>query len=82
MCKLNDELKDEEIKQAIFDMTPWKSLRPNEYPAGLFQKSWIVVGENVCNFIQNMWDNPCKIEEINQTELCLIPEDVIPEQVS
>lgn len=32
--KLNEEFKDEEIKQAIFDIAPCKSTRLDGYPAG------------------------------------------------
>ncbi|KAI5421904.1 hypothetical protein KIW84_045379 [Lathyrus oleraceus] len=82
MCKLNEELKDEEIKQAIFDMTAWNSPESNGYSASFFQQSWNVVGNNVCSLIQYLWDNPSKINEINQTEICLIPKINSSEQVS
>lgn len=72
---------NEEIKQVIFDMTPWKSLEPDGYHVGFFQQSWNVVGNNVCSFVQDLWDNPCKIQEINQTDICFIPKVKSPDKV-
>ncbi|WJX47132.1 hypothetical protein P8452_33857 [Trifolium repens] len=72
--KLNAPLVDDEIKQAVFQMHPWKAPGPDGFPAGFYQKSWDIVGSSVCNFVKNVWLNPSTIAEVNQTDICLIPK--------
>lgn len=43
-----------EIKAAVFGMNPWKAPGPDGYPAGFYQKSWDVVGQDVCDFIHRL----------------------------
>lgn len=41
---------------------------------GFYQKSWELVGDNVCDFVIKMWDNPYEITKVNKTDICLIPK--------
>jgi hypothetical protein len=79
--KLNAPLADEEIKQAVFQIHPWKAPGPDGFPAGFYQKSWDIVGNSVCNFAKNIWHNPSSIADVNQTDICLIPKVNQPEYV-
>lgn len=51
---INEGLKDDEIKQAMFDMAPWKSTDLNGFPIGLYQKNWNLVEAKVCTYIKEL----------------------------
>jgi hypothetical protein len=67
--KLKEAVYDEEVKRAGF-------------PAGFFQKSWEIVGKNLCDFVRDVWRNPSHIASVNQTDICLIPKVPHPEFVN
>lgn len=60
-------VNSEEIKHAMFDMSPWKALDPDDFLAGFYQKSWSYVGVNICKHITELWNNPCRIQEVKST---------------
>jgi hypothetical protein len=62
-------------------MQPWKAPGPDGFPAGFYQKSWDIVGNTVCNFVAQVWKDPSRIAEVNQTDICLIPKVPHPEYV-
>ncbi|KAK2390438.1 hypothetical protein QL285_063981 [Trifolium repens] len=72
--KLNAPIANDEGRKAIFNMNPWKAPGPDGFPAGFYQKSWSIVGNHVCDFVREVWSNPGKILEVNQTDICLIPK--------
>ncbi|GAU31911.1 hypothetical protein TSUD_270960 [Trifolium subterraneum] len=74
-------ISKEEVKRALFNMHPWKAPGPDGFPAGFYQKSWEVVGETVCEFVNKVWEKPSEIAEVNQTDICLIPKITHPEYV-
>ncbi|CAI8594330.1 unnamed protein product [Vicia faba] len=80
MAKLNSPIDNGEVKKALFNMAPWKAPDPDSFPAGFFQKSWSMMSDNMCNFIQKLWNNPASIKEVNQTELIFIPKVNLPTQ--
>jgi hypothetical protein len=45
--QLSLSLGDEEINKTVLNMTPWKAPGPDGYPAGVYQKSWHVVGKSI-----------------------------------
>lgn len=55
-------------------MSSWKSQEPDGYLVVLYQKSWSVIGGNVCSYMKNLWNNPREIVEVNHIDLCLIPK--------
>jgi ribonuclease HI len=71
----------EEVKRAVFNMHPWKAPGPDGFPAGFYQKTWDIVGENVYTFVDTIWKDPSSIGEVNQTDICLIPKISHPEYV-
>lgn len=74
-------LKDEEIKQALFDMAAWKSLGPNTFPAGFYQDTWHLNGDNVDKYIQSLLNKETTLKDINNTDICLIPKMECPQVV-
>lgn len=79
---LNRQITDEEVKHDIFLMKPWKEPRPDGFPVGFYQKSWSVVGKNVCDFVKTVWHNSASIGEVNKTDICLIPKVNQPHMVA
>jgi hypothetical protein len=51
---LGGEITNDEIKGALFDMSPWKSPGPDGFPSGFYQHSWDMVGSSVCDFVKEV----------------------------
>ncbi|PNX94494.1 ribonuclease H, partial [Trifolium pratense] len=79
--EISGEIDDEEIKRAVFSMSPWKAPGPDGFPAGFYQKSWNIVGNSVCDFVKHIWYNPLLLREVNCTDICLIPKVDQPEHI-
>ncbi|XP_045810455.1 uncharacterized protein LOC123904892 [Trifolium pratense] len=87
--QLNDEdlqmirgdITNEEVKRAVFNMSPWKAPGPDGFPAGFYQKSWKIVGQSVCDFVKQVWSNPLCVRDVNYTDICLIPKVDQPESI-
>jgi hypothetical protein len=79
--KLKNTCTEDEVRRAVFSMQPWKAPGPDGFPAGFYQKSWDIVGNTVCNFVAQVWKDPSRIAEVNQTDICLIPKVPHPEYV-
>lgn len=71
--QLNENLRSEEKKCGCRD-GPLEIRGPDGFPAGFYQKSWNIVGFNVCNYVKAMWSNSARIVEVNYIDLCLIPK--------
>jgi hypothetical protein len=82
ILKLGDDITNLEVKQAVFSMSPWKAPGPDGFPAGFYQNSWDVVGPLMCDFIKKAWKDLRLLEEINLTDICLIPKVEKPEFVN
>ncbi|XP_057248246.1 uncharacterized protein LOC130590222 [Beta vulgaris subsp. vulgaris] len=59
----------EEIKGATFDLAPDKSLGPDGFPPGFFQKYWTLVGNSVIRAVQAFFHSGKLLKEINHTFL-------------
>ena len=72
----------EEVKRAIFDMTPFKASGIDGFQAGFYQHSWDVVGSTLCNFVLDFLYTGLLSDNANDTILVLIPKSPHPEQIS
>jgi hypothetical protein len=76
---LEADITNEEIRSAVFDMSPWKAPGPDRFLAGFYQHSW----DSPCVIlVKNIWKAPSGIAMVNQTDICLIPKVDQPEFVS
>jgi hypothetical protein len=74
-------ITQEEVKHAVFCMSPWKAPGPDGFPAGFYQHSWDLLGLSVYDFVCRVWKEPSEIALVNQTDICLIPKVEKPEYV-
>lgn len=51
-----------------------KALGPNDYHAMFFQSQWDSIGEFACEFIKSCFQDPTKIDTVNDTDVILIPK--------
>ncbi|PNX94787.1 hypothetical protein L195_g017967 [Trifolium pratense] len=81
-----DQLKENiscvEVKNAIFDMSPWKAPGPDGFPAGFYQNGWSEIRNSAFEFVKSVWHNPVNVASVNFTDICLIPKVDKPEFVS
>ncbi|KAK2427531.1 hypothetical protein QL285_026105 [Trifolium repens] len=54
LSRLVEPIRGVEIKEAMFDIHPWKAPGPDGYPAGFYQQGWEIVGNSVTDFISNV----------------------------
>ncbi|KAL1185315.1 hypothetical protein V6Z11_A01G107100 [Gossypium hirsutum] len=66
-----DNVSDEEIKKALFDINPLKASRSNGFHTHFFQSQWDIVGNAVCEWVQGVFDGNNIDPELNNT---LTPE--------
>ncbi|PNX79184.1 ribonuclease H, partial [Trifolium pratense] len=81
MSNLAAPITMEEVKCAVFNMQPWKAPGPDGFSAGFYQKTWNIVGDTVYKFVENVWQNPSVIADVNKTDICLIPKVQNPEYI-
>jgi hypothetical protein len=79
---LNRPIEAEEVRSALFSMSPWKAPGPDGYPAGFYQQAWDIIKPSVFEFVSQVWMNPCLLDEVNYTDICLIPKVAQPEYVN
>ena len=71
---LTKEVTREEIKTAVFQMSPYKSPGSDGFSACFYQKYWHVVGEDVCLVVMEFMKGKGDLKSINQTLIALIPK--------
>ncbi|KAL8133749.1 hypothetical protein AgCh_008986 [Apium graveolens] len=80
--ELNEELlgpvNEEEVKHALFQMNPDKAPGPDGMTPGFFQKYWSIVGTYVIKIVQDFIDTGQMSEELNETNIVLIPKNKSP----
>lgn len=80
--KLLKNVSPEEVKEAVFQMGPWKAPGPDGYPAMFYQAYWGIVGEKVINAVQHFFISGCMDPKINVTHIVLVPKSSNPKKVS
>ena len=80
--KLTKPFSKEEVKIAIFEMSPFKALGANGIHAGFYQNLWEVVGDSVCNFSMRFFETGSLPHGVNDTILDLVPKVLHPETLT
>ena len=70
-------LYDDKIRQPIFSMHSFKTLRVDDLHAIFYQSQWDTVGESICNLVKKVFNSGCISKEVNKTLIVLIPKPVI-----
>lgn len=69
---LGREVNGEEVKRAFFQMGAFKAPGGDGFPAAFYQHNWHTVGNLVTQFVKELWDDPTRIDKVNDTLLVLI----------
>lgn len=64
----------EEVKKALFEMSPHKAPGPNEFHAGFYQQAWEIVGEDITRMVDVCVRTGRLQEGTNDTLIALIPK--------
>ena len=65
----------EEVKQALFQMHPLKSPRPDGMPPFFFQKYWHIVGQDVTITALSVLNSGYTLHKMNFTRIVLNPKN-------
>lgn len=71
-----------EVEAALKQIHPTKAPRPDGMSAVFFQKYWSIVGNNVTNMVLNVLNHDIPIQELNKTNISLIPKINSPKRMS
>ncbi|KAA3486878.1 LINE-1 reverse transcriptase isogeny [Gossypium australe] len=79
---LEATILNEEIKRTLFDMAPLKAPGSDGYHTLFFQSKWDILGNDVCQWVKNVFDGRPIEPELNNTLIVLIPKKDNPENFS
>ncbi|KAL8093146.1 hypothetical protein AgCh_035147 [Apium graveolens] len=68
----------DEVKEALFQMNPDKAPGPDGITPGFYQKHWQIVGKDVVNLFLHFFITGILMEELNATNIVLIPKKKCP----
>ena len=85
-----DEMNESLIREFTRDeaVVALKQIHPNKAPrldgmsAVFFQKHWSIVGNNITNMIPNVLNHNIPIQELNKTNISLIPKINNPKRMT
>lgn len=75
---LNRPFTEEDIKTAVFYLSPSKSPGPDGLPALFYQKTWDVIKETLVRDLSRILNNGAGLGEWNKTIISLIPKTKDP----
>ncbi|XP_061355974.1 uncharacterized protein LOC133300445 [Gastrolobium bilobum] len=67
----------EEIRRTVFSMGKFKAPGPDGLQAIFFYTQWETIGNSACNMVKDIFISPGKIQDINNTLICLIPKEIV-----
>ncbi|KAH1121280.1 hypothetical protein J1N35_004440 [Gossypium stocksii] len=79
---LGRNVTNKEIKAALFDMAPFKTLGSDGFQAGFFQNQWDNVGGTICEWVKNVFGGDNIDPGFNNTLIVLIPTVQNPKNFS
>lgn len=79
MCR---DITRDEVKRALFDMSPYKAPGPDGFHAGFYQRAWNIVGDDITDMVKGFSIFGDLQDGMNDTLLSLIPKVKNPEEVS
>ena len=79
---LLSEFHPDEVKDALQQMHPLKSPRPDGMPPVFYQKFWNVVGSNVTECVLSTLNSGIMPSDINATHICLILKRSNPQKIT
>ncbi|MBA0845023.1 hypothetical protein Goarm_005853, partial [Gossypium armourianum] len=71
---LKASITNEEIKRALFDMAPLKAPGSDGFHAYFFQSQWDILGNDVCQWVKDIFDRRLIEPELNNALIVLIPK--------
>jgi hypothetical protein len=76
--KLCEDMKEEEIALAMFQIGPLKSLGPNGFPARIYQQNRGIVKRDIVNAVTKIFQTGLMPAGVNDTAIVLIPKSDKP----
>ena len=76
------EFRVEEVRRALKQMHPTKSLGPDGMSPIFFQKYWDVMGPQVVDCVLNTLNSGIMPDGLNDTYICLIPKVNCPQKIT
>ncbi|XP_061365687.1 uncharacterized protein LOC133308973 [Gastrolobium bilobum] len=70
---------NQDIRDVVFSMGPYKAPGVDGLHGIFFQSQWEVVRDSVCSFVKDVFNNPHRVQDVNQTLLCLISKVDAPQ---
>lgn len=80
-ARLLAPLSNEKIRAALFDMHPLKAPGPDGFHALFYQRYWHIVGDEISQFVRQLWRGEVPIDPINHTNVTLIPKVRSPNSI-
>lgn len=65
---------NKEIKDAVFSIGPDRAPGVDGFTAAFYHQFWDLIGEDVCSMVRSFFETGEMNNDINQTQLCLIPK--------
>ncbi|KAL0433331.1 UNVERIFIED_CONTAM: hypothetical protein Slati_2667400 [Sesamum latifolium] len=79
---LSQNISDQEVKEAMFDIAEDKSTRLDGLSSGFFKAAWSMVGAKVTKAVKEFYSTGCLLKQVNESVLALIPKFEIPREVA
>lgn len=77
-CNLSQMIQKGEIKNAFFQMSPYKSPGIDGLPAGFYHHFWSLVEDDITKMIQQFFGSAFLLKQLNHTLITLIPKTGCP----
>ncbi|CAN1817498.1 Putative ribonuclease H protein At1g65750 [Linum perenne] len=79
---ITKEIKDDEIREAVFNLGANQSPGPDGFPGHFYRRFWNTIGPRFCDEIKNFFNTSTMPNNWNDTHLVLIPKIPHPSSMS